>query len=239
MMSFRIALVDDEASARANLLDYLARYQEENDCTFDVRVFEDGAALLENYRPIYDIILMDMRMPGVDGMATAEVIRAVDDQVVLIFVTNLAQYAVKGYRVNAMSYLLKPVTYFSFAEELTRAIRSLAARQQESILVGSGSGVRRIGIGDIVYVESKKHQNIVHTLSDSFSYTGALRDLDQQLSDSGFFRINSYYLANLQHVTGVSGYDAKMSNGDVLKISRARRKDFMAALTDYLGSPVL
>lgn len=238
-MSFRVAVVDDEATARAKLLEYLERYQRETQQVFDIRVFEDGAALIANYRPIYDIILMDMRMPAVDGMSAAEAIRAVDSHVVLIFVTNLAQYAVKGYRVGALSYLLKPVTYFSVAEELSRAIRTLRAREAESVLVGSGSELHRVVLGDIVYVESKKHRNIVHTLSDSFGYLGALRDLDEMLSGHGFFRINSYYLANLQHVLGVAGHDARMSNGDVLKVARARRRDFMAALTDYLGSPVL
>ncbi|WRS30951.1 LytTR family DNA-binding domain-containing protein [Actinomycetaceae bacterium MB13-C1-2] len=238
-MSFRIAVVDDEASARANLLEYLDRYQLENDQKFDVRVFEDGGALLENYQPIYDIVFLDMHMPAVGGMATAEAIRLVDDQVILIFVTNLSQYAVKGYRVGAMSYLLKPVTYFSFAEELTRAIRSLESKETDSIIVGAGSALHRVNVPDIVYVESKKHQNIVHTLSETFSYTGALRDLEQQLSGKGFYRINSYYLANLQHVRGIVGQDAKMSGGDLLRISRARRKEFMMALTDHLGSPLL
>lgn len=239
MQSFRIAVVDDEARARQVLLGYLSRYQEEHDVVFDVRTFEDGAAILESYRPIYDIIFLDVRMAAVDGLATAEQIRSVDSEVILIFVTNLAQYAVKGYRVNAMSFLLKPTTYFSFSEELTRTIRSLGSRKTASVLVGSGNQLRRFSVSDIVYVESKKHQNIVHTMSESASYTGALRDLESELGQSGFFRINSYYLANLQHVVGVLGQDAKMSNGDALRISRARKKDFMAALTDYLGGPVL
>ena len=80
---------------------------------------EDGAVIAEHYEPGYDIIFMDVEMPGLDGFGAAEKIRAVDADAVLVFVTNMAQYAIKGYEVDALDYVLKPVNYYQFCTKLS------------------------------------------------------------------------------------------------------------------------
>ena len=102
----RIAVVEDEAVSRQLLANYLARYSEENDVSFDVTYFEDGGAIIGGYKPVYDIILMDIQMTHVDGMTAARAIREVDQEVVLVFITSAAQFAIHGYQVGALSYLL-------------------------------------------------------------------------------------------------------------------------------------
>ena len=134
----RIAVVEDEALSRQLLADYLARYSEENGVTFDITYFEDGGAIIGDYRPVYDIILMDIQMTHVDGMTAARAIREVDQEVVLVFITSAAQFAIHGYQVGALSYLMKPLPWFAFSQELSRCLEAVAKRRRRHRL-------RRIG----------------------------------------------------------------------------------------------
>ncbi len=231
----RIGIVEDDAMSRKLVLDYLARYEAEHSETFDVSVFEDGSQILRGYRPRFDIILLDIQMNEVDGMTAARKIRAVDEQVVLVFITSSPQFAIKGYEVDATSYLLKPLPWFAFEQELSRSIAVARKRTGASLLLQSGSEVVRVAVEDVVYVESVKHRLEIHTTSTSYSISGALRDMEEQLDGHDFFRSNSCYLVNLAHVQGVRDQDCVMTGGAELRISRPRKKDFMAALASFAG----
>ena len=108
---FRIAIVEDEDACARLLEDYIRRYGETAGDAFRTDRFPNGLEFIENYRPVYDVILMDIRMPLVDGMEAARRLRAQDEETALIFVTNMAQYAIKGYEVQALDFMLKPVQY--------------------------------------------------------------------------------------------------------------------------------
>src|SRR5690625_7708165 len=119
---------------------YLAQFSAEHPFQYNARQFEDGAAILENYQANFVIIFLDIQMEGIDGMRTAAAIRSVDSSVIIIFVTKTAQYATTGYTVQAQSYLLKPITYFAFETELSRALTQLKRVERESVLIGSEIG---------------------------------------------------------------------------------------------------
>ena len=132
-----IAVVEDEAVSRQLLADYLARYSEENGVSFEVTYFEDGGAIIGDYKPVYDIILMDIQMTHVDGMTAARAIREVDQEVVLVFITSAAQFAIHGYQVGALSYLMKPLPWFAFSQELSRCLEAVAKRRDASTILPS------------------------------------------------------------------------------------------------------
>ena len=96
----RVAIVEDEAAVRDQLMGYVQRYMRQYDAQIEVTMFTDGVEILEEYRPVYDIIFLDVEMQHLDGMETASRIRALDSDVLLIFITNMAQYAIKGYAVG-------------------------------------------------------------------------------------------------------------------------------------------
>ena len=106
---YRIAIVEDEAPCREELRGYIERYGQEHGQEFSVYPFADGSEILQNYEPRYDVILLDIEMPRVGGMEAAQAIREVDENVVLVFITNMAQYAIKGYSVGALDFVMKPV----------------------------------------------------------------------------------------------------------------------------------
>ena len=123
-----IAIVEDEDSCAKQMEEYLARYADESGEVFETVRFCDGDEILENYRAQYDIILMDVQMKFMDGMTAAEEIRKVDPEVVIIFITNMAQYAIRGYAVDALDYVLKPVSYVAFSQRLERATGRMKRR---------------------------------------------------------------------------------------------------------------
>ena len=118
----RIAIVEDEQACADTLQKYLQQYGQEFSQELDVTQYENGAVFLREFRSQFDIILLDISMPVMDGMETARQIRKIDSDVVLLFVTSLSQYAIRGYEVNAMDYILKPVSYFAFSQRLNRAM---------------------------------------------------------------------------------------------------------------------
>ena len=118
----RVAIVEDDAEVQGVLQEYVRRYTRQYGTEFEVSVFADGVDILEDYRAVYDIIFLDVEMKHLDGMTTAERIRQMDTEVILIFITNMAQYAIRGYSVGALDYVLKPVPYFAFSQQLLKAV---------------------------------------------------------------------------------------------------------------------
>ncbi|WP_022868375.1 LytR/AlgR family response regulator transcription factor [Schaalia vaccimaxillae] len=231
----RIAIVEDEPVSRKLLLDYLARYEKEHSVSFEVSTFEDGSTITRTYRPRYDIILMDIQMKYMDGMSAAKHIRSIDDQVVLIFITSSPQFAIKGYEVDAISYLLKPLPWFAFEQELMRSINTVRKRQNSSLLLQTGNEVIRLDIDDVTYIESIKHRLDVHTRDHVYSIVGTLKDMDAKLAEHDFFRSNSCYLVNLAHVQQIQDQSCFLTGNVELRISRPRKKPFLTALTQYAG----
>lgn len=232
----RIGIVEDDAASSALLVEYLRRYEGEHDEAFDVTTFADGSQVVAGYRPDFDILLLDVQMPELDGFSAAERIRQVDPDVVIVFITNMTQYAIRGYEVDALSYVLKPVSYFAFAQEIRRSVARLRRRSADYLLLAVDGGLVRVNTGDIVYLESVKHRTVVHTVDGRYSVVGPLKTFESELEGKSFFRSNSGYLVNLRHVLAVQQNSCRMVGGQDLLISRPRKKAFLAALTDYLGS---
>ena len=131
----RVAVVEDDAEVQGVLQEYIRRYTRQYGTEFEVSVFADGVDILEDYRAVYDVIFLDVEMKHLDGMTTAERIRQMDADVILIFITNMAQYAIRGYSVGALDYVLKPVPYFAFSEQLKKAEKNLARRASHYLMV--------------------------------------------------------------------------------------------------------
>lgn len=123
----RIALVEDEAEVRAQLQGYVQRHTRQYGTEFAVTEFADGMELLDDYRPVYDILFLDVEMKHLDGMETARRVRELDKDVIIVFITNMAQYAIGGYAVGALDYVLKPVPYLRFRSSCARPKNSCAA----------------------------------------------------------------------------------------------------------------
>ena len=137
----RIALVEDEAEVRAQLQGYVQRHTRQYGTEFAVTEFADGMELLDDYRPVYDILFLDVEMKHLDGMETARRVRELDKDVIIVFITNMAQYAIGGYAVGALDYVLKPVPYFAFSQHAASGLCAAAHPAVRHRV--RGDGVRR------------------------------------------------------------------------------------------------
>lgn len=229
----RIAIVEDNAAVRHQLREYIMRYFSD-DTGYSIAEFEDGDGILFQYSSEYDLILLDIQMKNINGLETARAIRRLDDRVILVFVTNLAEYAIKGYGVKAMDFILKPVNYYMLEQLLSRAEAELRRQERRFVMVSSDDGIVRLDMADILYVENEKHNLNIHTPRKVWRIRDTMTHFEQLLSEGSFFRCNNGCIVNLAHVKRVSRSELTIGE-TTLPISRGRYRDFMEALSGDLG----
>lgn len=231
---YHIAIVEDEAAFVAQLQEYLDKYQEENDVRFKVSVFEDGEDILKNYQPLYDIIMLDIEMPRLNGMQAAEQIREQDTDVTLMFITNMAAYAIRGYEVGALDFVMKPINYYTFSMKLTRVLKRTKQKAQQEILLTLPDGVKKLNVQQIYYVEVQNRMLSYHTDEGVFEMRGTMQSVEQMFAPYAFAKCNHWYIVNLKHVSEVRKTTAIVA-GHELEVSRRNRTTFLKALTEYVG----
>ncbi|HIU76982.1 MAG TPA: response regulator transcription factor [Candidatus Pelethocola excrementipullorum] len=232
----KITIVEDEKEYVQILQNYLKRYEEENDVKFHITVYQDGLDIVSEYKPEHDIILLDIQMKHLDGMKTAEKIRKLDEDVIFIFITSTVQFAVQGYLVDALGYVLKPVPYLAFSKIMEKAVKQLRHKQEKAYLSFEvDGGHMRLDTSLIYYIESQNHNVLIHSEKGDFLTQKPLKNIEESLSSKGFSRCHNAYLVNLEHATGIQQNNVILSEGTAVGISRARKKAFMDSLTDYIG----
>lgn len=233
----RIAIVEDEVHYQEQLAAFLQRFEQERGEHIEIATYADGDEFVEDYKAQFDIILMDVQMRFMDGMAAAEEIRKMDSEVVIMFITNMAQYAIKGYEVDALDYILKPISYFQFSQRLNRAIERMKRREEHYLTIKVKGGVKRFRISDIYYIESQGHKLIFVMKTEEVETFGTMKEMEELLAEHPFFRGNKGYFINLEHVEGMDDIFAVVK-GKRLLISRPKRKAFMEALSNYWGDVI-
>lgn len=231
---YHIAIVEDEVDFALQLQEYLKQYEEENNIRFKVSVFEDGEDILKDYQPLYDLILLDIEMPKVNGMKAAEEIRKNDADVTLMFITNMANYAIRGYEVGALDFVMKPINYYIFSMKLLRALKRTKQKAKQEILLTLTDGVKKLNVQQIYYVEVQNRMLYYHTDEGVFMMRGTMQSVEQMLAPYCFAKCNHWYIVNLKHVSEVRKMTAVVA-GHELEVSRRNRSAFLKALTDYVG----
>ena len=225
---YRVAIVDDDRADAQRVMAYLTRYGEEKRQEIDSTWVSSADEFLAAYRMQYDIVFMDIRMQGINGMEAAQKLREKDKTVVLIFLTSLAQYAVQGYEVDALAYIIKPVTYPALKMKMEKAV-GRCKKDVPDIVINTGGARVSIHGDDLKYVEIFDHNIQYRTSSGIIKGYGTLKDVEAALPDKGFFRLNKQIIVNLKYVTRIEGGNATV-DGREFSISRQRKKEF---LSDY------
>ena len=230
----RIAIVEDDKNYAETLTKYIGRYEQESGHRVQIFTFRDGEDIIEDYKANYDIILMDIEMQFMDGMTAAEEIRKMDSEVVIIFITNMPQYAMKGYAVEALDYVLKPINYYAFSQRIDRALSRMKKRVERFLNISCRGGIRKIEISSILYVEVQDHDLLYHTKDGVVSQRGTMKEVEESLKDEDFYRCNKCYLVNLENVDAVEGNHVIIGDEEVL-VSRPRKKEFLDVLNNYMN----
>ena len=228
----RVAICEDDDQDLASIRAYLSRFEAEKECSFMVEHFSNPVSFLDNYHSKYDLVLMDIDMPYLNGMETARRLRKLDSNVVLVFVTNLANYAIEGYSVDAMDYILKPVSYYEFSMKMMRVLRSLLDAQRDYIVIPSRISSTRLPLDELIYIETKGHRVVFHTLKRDLEQYISLSALEKQLTGKSFSKCSSSYLVNLKYVKKVEGFTTYVG-GEALQISHGRKRQFLMDCQQY------
>lgn len=230
----KIAIVEDNPSDAKLLKSFLDRYSEENKIQFEVKQFEDGMNFVENYCRDFGLIFLDIEMPHLNGMESAKEIRMIDPDVTIIFVTNMSQYAIEGYEVSAVGFMVKPISYFAFQKLMTKVVKNHIGTNEEKITIKKNGNIAFLAPSQIFYVEAMGHNLIYHTKSGDYSTNERLKNVALKLAAYNFFQIKSCYLVNLRYVSLVKS-DSVVVDGAELTIARRTKKEFLAAMASYMG----
>lgn len=231
-----IAIVEDSDREASSLSACLTRYAQEHRVEFNCERYRDANAFLSEREKTFDIVFMDIMLPGITGMEAAERLRKYNGKVVLIFVTNMVQFAIKSYEVDALDYIMKPVSYERVSLKLHRAIETVRSWEGKMLVVNNNAdGVMQIFSNDVLYIEVRGHKLAYHTSRGVFCEWGSLSDLEEELRPYHFMRCNACYLVNPMHIRSAKGMTVELLNGEELKISQLKRKSFMNDFTNWLG----
>lgn len=228
-----IAIVENEKQSSAELEGYLKKYAEENGVDFKIIVFENGIDFLCDSQHKYDIVFMDIDMPLLNGMETAKKLRTIDENTCLIFTTNLAQFAVKGYEVDASAFLVKPIKYFDIVLALKKALKIIKRNKSKTIAVPQESGKIYISINDIKYVEVLGHYIIYHTADTTYQTFGSLNVVEKDFLAEGFIKPHRSYVVNPKYITEIKNSCLKIGD-EVLPVSRNKKQEIMEKMMIYL-----
>ena len=228
-----VAVVDDDAKDAAHLKACVEEYCRVNNHAAMIHVFSDGLDLIRSTET-HDIVFLDIQMSKLDGLETARFIRKIDRESILIFVTNMAQFAIKGYEVDALDFILKPASMASITFVLDKAMRRLDGSTRSLFSLKTSEGTISLSANDITYVEVFDHNLVYHTTRGDYTVRGRLSDVSEKLSPDRFVMCNRSFIVNLRHVSNVtSGY---LLIGDTrISVSKSHRKELMRRFSSFLG----
>lgn len=225
-----IAIVDDTAEDAQTLIDFCSRYSQEKRVEFSIKTFNNGVTFVTSENLDYDIIILDIKMPYMSGLQAAKKIRETNSQVVIVFVTSMQQYAIRGYEVSASDFIVKPVSYSMFEVKFDRILSLVPKNRDQAIFIKTNRALRVIQYADILLVESQKHKLIYHTISGDYETWGTMKEVCNKLEGLGFALCSSSCLINVRYVDGLDANNVYVRD-TAYPISRLKRKSFLDALT--------
>lgn len=230
----RIALVEDDKQMTLELIEVTQRFFKENNVKSEIYTFANAEDFLYDFKNNYNLILMDIDLPNMDGMKAVQHLRETKSDTMVIFVTSLAQYAIEGYKVNAFDFVVKPVQYYNFALTLKRALKSLLVQSEKSIIINNKSFMQKIDISNLKYIEVINHNLVFHTVNNNIEIRGTLSTYVHQLKDYDFVLCNRCYLVNLKFVSRVTT-EYVIIGEEKLILSKSRRTDFISAINAFIS----
>ncbi|RGJ46439.1 DNA-binding response regulator [Olsenella sp. AF16-14LB] len=235
----RAASVENDEGEERLLEEQLARYGHDRNVETTCVHYGSAEAFLDASYDV-DVVFMDIDLPGMNGMDAAAQMRRCDATTQIVFVTSLAQYAVKGYEVDAAGFIVKPVRFYDMAMCLDKVRRVISRNVGENVTIRTQSGLYLFPVSDIEYVETSGHDLVYHFSSGAapIRVRDSLGRLAESLEDKPFIRVSQGQLVNMMHVVRVAGDSLTLSGGETLFFSRRCKRNCLDRIAQYMGRTI-
>jgi DNA-binding LytR/AlgR family response regulator len=216
----RIAICEDEDKYAEQLIEYINEWAKDKNIFAEIFTHINAERFLYEWEESedYDMIFLDIKMGRMTGMELAKIIRKTNNNVAIVFISNMKEYVIKGYSVAAMQFLLKPVKKEDCFACLSKVYKS--SRVKKYYLLDDSEKTFKIPHEDIIYVEMFSHNAAMATLKQEYSFRKTLTRILEELNDDLFIKCHKSYIINIRHVEAVSKTFAFMSNGAEVPLSK-------------------
>lgn len=229
----KIAIVEDNPSDSSILEELLKRYFLRENILMELKKYTSGEDFFVGWPLEFDIVFLDIQLEKLNGIEIAVKIRETNERAVIIFVTNNSQYSLAGYSVDALDYLVKPISFELIDRVLPRAVRRLDNSDKGCLTLHTNDGYFVVNLVDINYIETENRKMVIHTKTGEITCIRTLQYMEEKLPKT-FFRCHSAFLVNLLAVESLRGAYALVA-GKMIPISKHRRTEFIRAFTDCIG----
>ena len=238
-MLYRIAICDDEINQIKNISDYLTRFSIKTDTEFQIERFTSSNELLKKYyneKSPFDILFLDMEMPGRNGIETAEEIRRIPDRNVLIaFITSYPEYMQDSFDVQASQYFTKPVSYELFEQKLEKMLDYINGLETNITVLSQKSGETILYLDDIICIEANKNSNLtITTQNEEIVIKGKINNYEKELANKYFISIHRSCLANMKYIRKFNADSLEFSTGKIVPVSRRKLSEIKEAFSKYM-----
>ena len=238
-MLYRIAICDDEIGQIKNISDYLTRFSIKTDTEFQIERFTSSNELLKKYyneKSPFDILFLDMEMPGRNGIETAEEIRRIPDRNVLIaFITSYPEYMQDSFDVQASQYFTKPVSYELFEQKLEKMLDYINGLETNITVLSQKSGETILYLDDIICIEANKNSNLtITTQNEEIVIKGKINNYEKELANKYFISIHRSCLANMKYIRKFNADSLEFSTGKIVPVSRRKLSEIKEAFSKYM-----
>jgi len=229
----RCAICDDEVVFQDRVATGVHEYAHKNKIVFLVECFSSGEDLIRSSRLDYDVYFLDVNMKEINGMQVATKIREKNDKAVIVFVSGYVQYAARGYRVNAIRYLLKTKIDEEFEDCMDAVMEKIRSDDDELLEIRNGTKQILLKVSDILYIENFKRKVLFHMRGDSekvYEQYAKITELAEELHSLGFIYCHSAYLVNAKKIAEIDQSEFVLSSGERIPISRQK---YMQSQKEY------
>ena len=240
-MVIHIALLEDNQSEAKATMEMVERYFKGSNNEYTLKLFSSSSALLEQPISKFDLLFLDILLEGEDrnGMDIAKTIRESNPKVSIVFLTKSTHFAIEGYKVNAIDYIVKPIIYEEFLLKMHKILDIMSHSMDRDVILKTVDGIVKTKESNILYAEVIRHYLHFHLKDGStLVVRGSMKDYSEELS-SVFARSGNSFIVNLRYVEKIGKADVFLLGKDdeltSVPLTRSFRESFLNAFSSYSG----
>ena len=234
----KIAIIEDEQVHTDLLSGYLCAWSSEHGQPVSIQEFLSAENFLFVWEETndFDILFVDIQMKKMNGVEMVRKVRERDEEIAVVFTTGITDYMETGYEVEALHYLVKPIS----AQKVWQCMDKLLARchKEEYVLVHSKDGTTRIPVREITYVEARGHSCVIETYTRAgectqTDVTESISELEERLKNHGFPRCHRSYLCRIGSIHQIGRTEITCDSGSAIPVSRRMYAEANHAFIEY------